>query len=143
MGRISDSLSDVDYEQHEDTLQVELAGTELPWFIGRVTFDLVRQHDDDVDFAKLLTEAADAAEGAAPDEQIDTIGRVIWAGMLPFEPDLDYDVVARAISFQDLPRLAAFVKETFDELNDETLTDEVPTDADRLEQSPAGKAPSA
>jgi hypothetical protein len=141
MGRISDTLSDVDYEQHEDTLEVELAGHRFNWYIGRVTFDLVDAHEDDVSLSAIL-QGAEALDEATPKEQIDQVGRLIWAGLLPFEEDLSYEVVARAISLQDLPRLGSFVSETFDALQDDAEgLGATPTETDALEDTPAGKAP--
>lgn len=116
MGTISDKL-DKDLSEHPDTITVELAGEELPWFIGRRTFGLVRRHPgQETTFSSILDDAMDAQDGAA--EQVDKMARIMWAGFLPFESDLSFDLVADMISFGDLPRLQQVLDDNFGKLRD-------------------------
>jgi hypothetical protein len=116
MGKISDKLKDKEPAEHPDTLEIELAGETLPFFLGRRTFDLVDDHPDEVDFVSILEGGMAAAGSENPKDRMDQIGRIIWAGMLPFEEDLDYDLIKRWLSIGDLPRLANVIQGEFKKL---------------------------
>lgn len=136
MGRISDALKDKDPIDHPDTIQIKIAGEELPFFLGRRTFDLVKDHPDEPEmgFVEILEGGMESVQSDNPKSRMDQIGRMVWAGFLPFEPDLEYEVVSNQLSIGDLPRLAKTIRSEFDKLTE--MANEV---REEMGQDPAGK----
>lgn len=87
--------------RHPDTVEIEICGETRPWFLGNVTTRLAKEHG--IDVVALLAELDEGDDNLS--SVIDTAGKLIFAGCLPFAEDLAPEDVTDLLSVADLPRL--------------------------------------
>ena len=121
-------LPDVDYEDHPATVRVQLAGQELPWFLGTETFHIAREHD--VDVADILSSlealSKDSSDGAAVTEALTSVSDLVWAGFLVFDREITRKEVRRLISVPVRSDLIKPIKAHLSDLSDEQLEEMTP-----------------
>lgn len=90
---------------HPDTIEIEFAGKERPYFIGNRTFALLRERGFDPNkvFPFDLTEEEIEEEGITG--QSDRAAQLVWAGLLPFDEDLELEDVEALMSAREMTAL--------------------------------------
>jgi len=111
-------MLNIDFRDHPDTIEIPLAGQTPPWFLGRKSFALAKEHGVDPD-----TVLQDVRDAQTTLEAFDRVARLVWAGLLVFDDDLTIDDVADAMSLQDLQRVQQPIAEAFAGLGDDTMED--------------------
>ena len=87
-------------EAHEDFRTIHAAGKERKWLLGRCALRIAR----DTHHVEVMSESSeDGMEFAA---------RALWAGCLPWEPDLDYEPFADALSFSEMVSATSLLNPT-------------------------------
>lgn len=109
-------FKDFDFRDHPDTIEVELAGQTLPWFLGRKSFRLAKERG--VEISEVLQTARSAQKNEDLNEAIDTIAKLVWTGFLVFDEELEIDAVADRMSLQDIPRLKGTIMGEFEKLKE-------------------------
>ena len=99
-------------KEHQDTLQVEYAGEERYWLLGRYALHLVKQAGEDPD------EILGSVGGDGMTEDMDMFAKILWAGFLPFDEDLEYEEVQMLLSMGDMARLSPKIMGPFLDLQD-------------------------
>lgn len=107
-------------KNHPDTVTVEIAGEERPWFLGKVTFDLAKARG--LDLSEVLGRFETVGEDAglaqlAP--MIEHFGRLLYFGMLPFQEDLEESDITDFLSVADLPRLLPVLMDPLSDFADD------------------------
>lgn len=140
MGQISKKLQSIKPDEHPAKIEIELAGETFPWFIGRRTFDLVNDHNDEVDFEEILGDAMDGriSEMDSAEERFNAIGRLVWAGFLPFEEDLEFEDVTNVLTFHDIATVFKPIRAHFQKLQDEV--EQLEKESEELGGDDSGKS---
>ena len=101
--------------RHPDTIEIEICGEPRPWFLGKLTFDLAKAKGSALGevFAQLSTAGEDL--GA----QMDAFGRLVYAGLLPFDETIELDDVAPFLSVGDMNRMAPLLTGRLEEVAEE------------------------
>ena len=89
--------------KHPDTVVIPLAGLDMPWFLGKVTFDLAKTRG--MEFGDVLGQFDDLEEGADLSPLFDAFGQLLYFGMLPFDASLEQGDVTDVLSVGDLHRI--------------------------------------
>lgn len=90
---------------HPDTVTIHFAGEDRRWMLGKYAFDLVRKSGMEVEdvIGGAATEEEIMAQGIG--ENLDMVARMLWAGLLPFDPDLELEWVELMLSMKEMNKI--------------------------------------
>ena len=116
-----------DYTDHPDTIEVELAGKTLPWFLGAESFELAQERG--VEMGEIMTQLQSLSELDENDiegqvsEGVRSVIVLVWVGFLVFEPDLKTSEVRRLVSFPVSDALFGPIMQHLNGIEDEQLAE--------------------
>ena len=98
MSKLAEALA-----SHPDKKTLQIGGEQKDFLAGAYGFRLAKKNGVEVDFGGL--------------ERNDPVAIVdyLYAGLLPFDPDLDYDLFSVMLSEKEMARLAEVVQEDGEE----------------------------
>ena len=110
-------FDDFDFRDHPDTVTIELAGQEVPFFLGRKSFALAKKEGVDVGEVMQEVETTSEADFLA---NIDAFASLLWVGLLVFDDiSVSRTELADVLSMQDMQRLQSTITTAFGEVIEE------------------------
>ena len=95
---------------HPDTTEIVIGGEKKKWFLGRQSFVLAKAQGVEID--EIL------GGGEKITDNFEQAAKLIWAGLLVFDPEVKLEDATMFLSFNEIQALEGAMNKAFEGLGD-------------------------